>query len=216
MKSANALMLLAGQASPDKTRQGAHVLLAREQRGNSLHDCKRKSPEKTAEDQLLRQDKKFNDILSFMGQLAKDKNSKASPSYPATGNHRSGGRDRGHGRGGFRGPHNNRTGRDDPGQKENVKQQASRAATQSSKRGRKSGKESGSDHDDLDSEYPEYAYSARTKGMWSRLGTRVKIDEDEEVEGMNLYGKTSGDLDQDEEQHRIERALSHGRWLARL
>jgi hypothetical protein len=45
---------------------------------NPNQERKRKSLEKTAEDQLFRQDKKLYDILSFMGQLAKDKNSQAN------------------------------------------------------------------------------------------------------------------------------------------
>jgi hypothetical protein len=120
-----------------------------------------------------------------MGQLAKDKNTQTN-STP--GKSHGGGRGGGRGRGGSGGPCYNLSGQDDNGQKEVVKQQASRAATQPSKRGEKSGKESGSDHEQAtDSEYPENEYRACAEGM--RLGTRVKIYEDEVVEGMNLYGK---------------------------
>jgi hypothetical protein len=38
------------------------------------------------------------------------------------------------------------------------------------------------------------------------LGTRAKIYEDNQVEGMNLYRKPAGDLNQDQERGRIERA----------
>jgi hypothetical protein len=125
------------------------------------------------------------EVLSFMGQLAKDKNTQTN-STP--GKSHGGGRGGGRGRGGSGGPCYNLSGQDDNGQKEVVKQQASRAATQPSKRGEKSGKESGSDHEQAtDSEYPENEYRACAEGM--RLGTRVKIYEDEVVERMNLYGK---------------------------
>jgi hypothetical protein len=87
MRFVNALMLPTGQASQDKMRLGgAQKLLAREQRDTSTQGSKRKSPEKATEDMLLRQDKNKNDILSFMGQLARDKNAHVNPSYPTTAN----------------------------------------------------------------------------------------------------------------------------------
>jgi hypothetical protein len=92
MKYAKALMLPTGQASPDKTRPGAQTLLAREQLENQEH--KRKLPEKTIKDQLLRQDKNLNNILFCMDQLAKDTYSQANFT---TGNAR------GKGQGGGRG-----------------------------------------------------------------------------------------------------------------
>ncbi len=74
MRFANALMLPTGHASPDNTRPGAQALIAREQRETLNHDTNLQVGGKTAKDQLLRHDKKLNDIISFMDPLAKDKN----------------------------------------------------------------------------------------------------------------------------------------------
>jgi hypothetical protein len=67
MKLANALMLPTGQGSPSKTRQGgAQELMALEQQ-----DRKHKFPMKAIEEWHILHDKKMNDALSILGQMAK-------------------------------------------------------------------------------------------------------------------------------------------------
>jgi hypothetical protein len=212
MRFANALMLPTGQASQDKTRPGgAQPLLAREQLDTSAQDSKHKSPEKAKEDWHIRHDKKVNYILFFMGQMAKAKNAQENSSHTTTGNSRGGGRGGGRGeRGGPRVPFNNRQGQDDL--KENIKQQASLAAAQQSKRGKKSGNDSASTRREL------WTMSTRnmrtgprnvrgTSGWELRLESRSSMTmRTKESEGTNLYGKTAGDLDQDDERRRTEQA----------